>query len=52
MDVQLPYEAVINIFAEETGEGMAFSSESDLKKKGFNKKNTEKDKASHLKLVE
>ena len=52
MNVQLPYEAVINIFARETGEGMAFSSESDLKKKGFNKKNIEKDKASHLKLVE
>ena len=52
MNVQLPYEAVINIFARETGEGMAFSSESDLKKKGFHKKNIEKDKASHLKLVE
>ena len=52
MNVQLPYEAVINIFARETGEGMAFSSESDLKKKGFNKKNIEKDKVSHLKLVE
>ena len=52
MGVQFPSEAVINIFARETGEGMAFSSESDLKKKGFNKKNIEKDKASHLKLVE
>ena len=52
MSVQLPYEAVINIFARETGEGMAFPSESDLKKKVFNKKNIEKDKASHLKLVE
>ena len=52
MNVQLPYEAVINIFARETGEGMAFPSESDLKKKGFNKKNIEKDKVSHLKLVE
>ena len=52
MSVQFPTEAVINIFARETGEGMAFSSESDLKKKGFNKKNIEKDKVSHLKLVE
>ena len=52
MSVQFPSEAVINVFARETGEGMAFSSESDLKKKGFNKKNIEKDKASHLKLVE
>ena len=52
MNVQLPYEAVINIFARETGEGMAFPSESDLKKKVFHKKNIEKDKVSHLKLVE
>ena len=52
MSVQFPSEAVINIFARETGEGMAFPSESDLKKKGFDKKNIEKDKASHLKLVE
>ena len=52
MSVQFPSEAVINIFARETGEGMAFPSESDLNKKGFNKKNIQKDKVSHLKLVE
>ena len=52
MNVQLPYETVINIFAKETGEGMAFPSELDIKKKGFHKKNIEKDKALHLKLVE
>ena len=52
MNVQLPYEAVINIFARETGEGMAFSSESDSANSGLVKKNVKRDKASHLKLVE
>ena len=52
INVQLPYEAVINIFARETGEGMAFSSESDSANSGLVKKNVKRDKASHLKLVE
>ena len=52
MSVQFPPEAVINIYARETSEGMAFQSESDAMKNGLNKKNVEKDKASHLKLVE
>ena len=52
INVQLPYEAVINIFARETGEGMAFSSESDSADSGLVKKNVKRDKASHLKLVE
>jgi len=52
MNVQLPCKAVINIFARETGEGMAFSSESDTAKSSFVKKSIKKDKALHLKLVE
>ena len=52
MSVQFPPEAVINIYARETSEGMFFQSESDAMKNGLNKKNVEKDKASHLKLVE
>ena len=52
MNVQLPYEAVINIFARETGEGMAFSSESDTANSGLVKKSVKKDKTPHLKLVE
>jgi stringent starvation protein B len=52
MSVQFPSEAVINVFARETGEGMAFPSEKNATKKGLNKENIEKDKASHLKLVE
>ena len=52
MNVQLPYEAVINIFARETGEGMAFSSESDSANSGLVKKSVKKVKTSHLKLVE
>ena len=52
MNVQLPYEAVINIFARETGEGMAFSSESDTANRDLVKKSVKKDKTPHLKLVE
>ena len=52
MNVQLPYEAVINIFARETGEGMAFSSESDSANSGLVKKSAKKVKTPHLKLVE
>ncbi len=52
MSVEFPPEAVINIYARETCEGMFFQSESDAMKNGLNKKNVEKDKASHLKLVE
>ena len=52
MSVEFPPEAVINIYARETSEGMFFQSESDAMKNGLNKKNVEKDKASHLKLVE
>ena len=52
MSVQFPPEAVINIYARETSEGMFFQPESDAMKNGLNKKNVEKDKASHLKLVE
>ena len=52
MNVQLPCKAVINIFARETGEGMAFSSESDTAKSSLVKKSIKKDKALHLKLVE
>ena len=52
MSVEFPPEAVINIYARETSEGMAFQSESDAIKNGLNKKNAEKNKASHLKLVE
>ena len=52
MNIQLPYEAVINIFARETGEGMAFSSESDTANRGLVKKSVKKDKTPHLKLVE
>lgn len=52
MSVQFPSEAVINIFARETGEGMAFSSESDTAKSSLVKKSIKKDKALHLKLVE
>ena len=52
MNVQLPCKAVINIFARETGEGMAFSSESDTAKSGLVKKSIKKDKTPHLKLVE
>ena len=52
MSVQFPPEAVINIYARETSEGMAFQSESDAMKNGLNKKNVEKNKASHLKLVD
>ena len=52
MNVQLPYEAVINIFARETGEGMAFSSEADTANRGLVKKSIKKDKTPHLKLVE
>ena len=52
MSVQFPTEAVINIFARETGEGMAFSSESDTAKRGLVKKSVKKDKTPHLKLVE
>tara|TARA_Y100001935_G_C17059148_1_gene385858 strand:- start:89 stop:484 length:396 start_codon:yes stop_codon:yes gene_type:complete len=52
MSVQFPPEAVINIYARETSEGMAFQPESDAMKNGLNKKNVDKDKASHLKLVE
>ena len=52
MNVQLPYEAVINIFARETGEGMAFSSESDTANRGLVKKRVKKDKTTHIKLVE
>ena len=52
MSVQFPPEAVINTYARETSEGMAFQSELDAMKNGINKKNVERDKASHLKLVE
>ncbi len=52
MSVQFPPEAVISIYARETSEGMAFQSELDAMKNGINKKNVERDKASHLKLVE
>lgn len=52
MNIQLPYEAVINIFARETGEGMAFSSESDTANRDLVKKSVKKDKTPHLKLVE
>jgi len=52
MSVEFPPEAVINIYARETSEGMFFQPESDAMKNGLNKKNVEKDKASHLKLVE
>ena len=52
MNVQLPYEAVINIFARETGEGMPFSSEPDTANSGLVKKSIKKDKTPHLKLVE
>ena len=52
INVQLPYEAVINIFARETGEGMAFSSESDTANRDLVKKSVKKDKTPHLKLVE
>jgi len=52
MSVEFPPDAVINIYARETSEGMAFQSESDAMKNGLNKKNVEKNKASHLKLVE
>ncbi len=52
LSVQFPPAAVINIYARETSEGMAFQPESDYMKNGPNKKNIEKDKASHLKLVD
>ena len=52
MNVQLPYEAVINIFARETGEGMAFSSEPDTANSGLVKKSVKKEKTPHLKLVD
>ena len=52
MNVQLPYEAVINIFARETGEGMAFSSGPDIANSGLVKKSAKKEKTPHLKLVE
>tara|TARA_B100000925_G_scaffold405_1_gene327 strand:- start:312 stop:707 length:396 start_codon:yes stop_codon:yes gene_type:complete len=52
MSVHFPPEAVINIYARETSEGMAFQPESDAMKNELNKKNVDKDKASHLKLVE
>ena len=52
MNVQLPYEAVINIFARETGEGMTFSSEPDTANSGLVKKSAKKEKTPHLKLVE
>ena len=52
MNVQLPYEAVINIFARETGEGMAFSSEQDTANSGLVKKSVKKEKTPHLKLVD
>ena len=52
MNVQLPYEAVINIFARETGEGMAFSSEQDTANNGLVKKSVKKEKTPHLKLVD
>ena len=52
MNVQLPFEAVINIFARETGEGMVFSSESDSVNSGLVKKSEKKEKTPHLKLVE
>ena len=52
MNVQLPFEAVINIFARETGEGMVFSSESDSVNSGLVKKSVKKEKTPHLKLVE
>ena len=47
MNVQLPYEAVINIFARETGEGMALSSEPDTANSGLVKKSIKKDKTPH-----
>ena len=52
MNVQLPYEAVINIFARETGEGMTFSSEPDTANSGLVKKSVKKEKTPHLKLVD
>tara|TARA_Y100000748_G_scaffold165176_1_gene138185 strand:+ start:498 stop:893 length:396 start_codon:yes stop_codon:yes gene_type:complete len=52
MNVQLPYEAVINIFARETSEGMVFSSEPDTAKNDLIKKSIKKDKTPHLKLVD
>ena len=52
MEVQLPCEAIINIFARETGEGMAFTSEPDNPNSDLVKKSIKKDKTPHLKLVE
>ena len=41
MNVQLPYEAVLNIFARETGEGK-LSSEPDTMNSGLVKKSVKK----------
>ena len=46
VNVNIPCEAVMNIFAKETGEGMVFSVENE------NRKEVQKEKRSHLKLVE
>ena len=46
LNVNIPCEAVINIFAKETGEGMVFSVENE------NVEERQKEKKSHLKLVE
>ena len=46
LNVNIPCEAVINIFAKETGEGMVFSVENE------NREERQKEKKSHLKLVE
>ena len=42
MSVQFPPEAVINTYARETSEGMAFQSESDAMNNGFHKKTLRK----------
>ncbi|MFL2482294.1 MAG: ClpXP protease specificity-enhancing factor [Gammaproteobacteria bacterium] len=46
VNVNIPCEAVMNIFAKETGEGMVFSVENE------NREEIKKEKRSHLKLVE
>ena len=46
VNVNIPCEAVMNIFAKETGEGMVFSVENE------NREEVKKEKRSHLKLVE